>query len=70
MSASTILVTGGTGLVGRAIEFVVNEEGLKLENEQWLFMSSKQADLTDYADTKRLFEVRLNSGVNRQQYIY
>jgi hypothetical protein len=38
-----ILVTGGTGLVGRAIEAVVNED--VNENEQWIFLSSRDADL-------------------------
>lgn len=62
MSSSVILVTGGTGLVGRAIEYVVNE-GLKRDNEKWVFVSSKQADLTNYEDTKRLFEVSMAFGI-------
>lgn len=40
-----ILVTGGTGLVGKAIEYVV-EHGEKQPNEEWIFASSKEADLT------------------------
>lgn len=39
-----ILVTGGTGLVGKAIETIVNSEG-KLPGERWVFLSSKDADL-------------------------
>lgn len=39
-----ILVTGGTGLVGRAIQKVVEEE--KRKDERWIFLSSKDADLT------------------------
>ena len=39
-----VLVTGGTGLVGRAIEKVVKAENRP--NEQWIFLSSKDADLT------------------------
>lgn len=40
-----ILVTGGTGLVGRAIqEVVANGEGRP--DEEWVFVSSRDADLT------------------------
>lgn len=38
-----ILVTGGTGLVGNAIEKVVKEENMP--DEKWVFVSSKDADL-------------------------
>lgn len=44
MSEKRILVTGGTGLVGKAIESVVNLE--KRENESWIFIGSRDADLT------------------------
>lgn len=40
-----VLVTGGSGLVGKAIEHVVLQEGGKLEGEEWIFLSSKDADL-------------------------
>lgn len=40
-----VLVTGGSGLVGKAIEHVVQEEGGKLEGEEWIFLSSKDANL-------------------------
>lgn len=40
-----VLVTGGSGLVGKAIEHVVKNEGGKLEGEEWIFLSSKDADL-------------------------
>ncbi len=39
-----ILVTGGTGLVGKAIEKVVADEQTR-DDEQWHFVSSKEADL-------------------------
>lgn len=39
-----VLVTGGTGLVGSAIRYVVENEG-KNENESFIFMSSKDCDL-------------------------
>lgn len=53
-SAVRVLVTGGTGLVGKAIEAVVNEENVS--NETWYFASSKDADLRDRASTKALFD--------------
>lgn len=40
-----VLVTGGSGLVGKAIEHVVKQEGGCLEGEQWTFLSSKEANL-------------------------
>ncbi|XP_049325933.1 GDP-L-fucose synthase isoform X1 [Astyanax mexicanus] len=51
-----VLVTGGTGLVGKAIERVVKEEGGAKEGEEWIFLSSKDADLTNAAETKAIFE--------------
>lgn len=39
-----ILVTGGSGLVGRAIKDIV-ENGERTEEEKWIFVSSKDADL-------------------------
>lgn len=48
--AAVILVTGGTGLVGKAIEHVINTEpensryGRKT-GESWIFASSKEGDL-------------------------
>lgn len=49
-----ILVTGGTGLVGRAIQSVVTSD--IAENEKWIFTSSKDADLCDRESTVKLFE--------------
>ncbi len=40
-----VLVTGGSGLVGRAIERVVKEEGREREGETWIFLSSKETNL-------------------------
>ncbi len=47
----TILVTGGSGLVGKAIEHVISTEAPnsrfgKRSGEKWIFLSSKDADLT------------------------
>ena len=46
-----ILITGGTGLVGKAIESIS-----KNYNYEFVFLSSKDCDLTDYLQTKQLFE--------------
>lgn len=43
-----ILVTGGSGLIGKAIQEVVNEEKQTNSsnlNETWIFIGSKDADL-------------------------
>lgn len=45
------LVTGGTGLVGRALQYVIETEpvgsryGKQDESEEWIFLSSKDGDL-------------------------
>ena len=38
-----ILVTGGTGLVGKAIETISKQQNEP--NEKWIFLSSKDGDL-------------------------
>jgi len=52
---AVILVTGGTGLVGYALQRVIEDESSKDANESWIFLSSKDADLTDYDSTRRVF---------------
>lgn len=49
-----VLVTGGTGLVGKAIEAVAKQENRP--NESFYFASSKDADLTSMDQTRALFE--------------
>jgi GDP-L-fucose synthase len=51
----TVLVTGGTGLVGKAIEHVVGLDPSS-QDETWFFASSKDADLRDRDSTRALFE--------------
>ncbi|EPQ51940.1 NAD P-binding protein [Gloeophyllum trabeum ATCC 11539] len=56
-----ILVTGGTGLVGKGIQYVIETEPEgsrfgKKPGEKWIFASSSEADLRDAAQTKKLFE--------------
>jgi GDP-L-fucose synthase len=46
---NVILVTGGTGLVGQAIKWVLENDKdsrfAKSSNEEWVFLSSRDADL-------------------------
>jgi len=58
---SVILVTGGTGLVGKAIQYVIETEPAgsrfgKRPNETWVFASSSEGDLRDTIATQKLFE--------------
>lgn len=48
------MVTGGTGLVGKAIEFIANGEEKK-PDEEWHFLSTKDGDLSDRAATEAIF---------------
>ena len=51
---STILVTGGSGLVGQAIKAYTDANAL--EGETWVFLSSKDGDLRDRAQTDAIFD--------------
>ena len=48
------MVTGGSGLVGKAIETIVQTG--KLSNEEWVFLSSKDANLLDENSTRAAFK--------------
>jgi GDP-L-fucose synthase len=48
----TILVTGGTGLVGSAIKKI----SINYEEYNFIFISSKQYDLIKMEDTKKMYE--------------
>jgi len=48
--ATVVLVTGGTGLVGKAIQHVIQTEPIgskfgRKPDETWIFASSSEADL-------------------------
>jgi len=47
-------VTGGSGLVGQAVKAVSQQE--PHPNEEFIFLSSKDADLRDYNQTKAVFQ--------------
>uniref|UniRef100_A0A3B3Y4V4 GDP-L-fucose synthase n=1 Tax=Poecilia mexicana TaxID=48701 RepID=A0A3B3Y4V4_9TELE len=51
-----VLVTGGSGLVGRAIRHVIEEEGGAKKGEEWIFLSSKDANLMNKEETQAVFE--------------
>ncbi|KAF5392714.1 hypothetical protein D9757_000830 [Collybiopsis confluens] len=59
--STVILVTGGTGLVGKAMEYVIENEPAgsrfgKRPDEKWIFASSSDGDLRDLEQTRKLFE--------------
>lgn len=57
ISENVIMVTGASGLVGRAIQSVVTSpEHVPTGNERWVFLSSKDGDLRDSAATRLIFE--------------
>lgn len=50
-----VLVTGGTGLVGTGVQRVIQERGAS-ETAKWVFLGSKDGDLTKFEDVKAIFE--------------
>ena len=52
----TVLVTGGTGLVGQGIKSYVESPAGKKDGETWIFLSSKDGDLRDRRATEAIFE--------------
>ncbi|KAJ9530670.1 hypothetical protein QJQ45_014830 [Haematococcus lacustris] len=53
MAPTVVLVTGASGLVGRAVQEVL--EGNIPDDEQWVFATSKDADLLSYESSKAMF---------------
>jgi len=55
---TVVLVTGGTGLVGQGIKDFITEDNNKNQKpgETWVFLSSKDGDLTDRKATEAIFE--------------
>lgn len=49
-----VVVTGGSGLVGHAIQIIAEQN--KCSNEKWIFLSSKDADLKCETETRAVFE--------------
>lgn len=53
---SIVLVTGGSGLVGRALQEVLAEQETVASTPVWFFMSSADADLCDGVAVDALFD--------------
>lgn len=53
--ANRVLVTGGTGLIGTAINSV-SKDAKYTANYEFKFIGSKDADLTDYEQIRKVFE--------------
>ena len=51
---TTIIVTGGSGLVGKGIQAVVERQATK--GERWVFLTSKDGNLKDSEATRLIFE--------------
>lgn len=51
-----VLVTGGTGLVGKGIEDFTSTDPIATETETYIFLSSKDGDLRDKTQTYAIFE--------------
>ena len=49
-----ILVTGGSGLVGKALEKVSAERGAE---EKWIFLSSRDGDLRNRDAVMEIFDI-------------
>lgn len=49
-----VLVTGGTGLVGKAVQKVIAERGD--DGSTWVFLGSKDGDLTKLSDVEAIFD--------------
>lgn len=55
-SQKTILVTGGSGLVGQGIRLALEKHDLTESNERWIFSSSNDVDLRSTEQTFAYFE--------------
>lgn len=54
MEEKVILVTGGSGLIGKALAEIVSKSNNL--NEKWIFLSSSDGDLTKKEDTIAIFD--------------
>ena len=48
----TVLVTGGSGLIGQGIKMFISQNK---QDENYIFLSSKDCDLTKYEETRNIF---------------
>ncbi|XP_064095265.1 GDP-L-fucose synthase-like [Macrobrachium nipponense] len=57
----TVLVTGGSGMLGYALQKVIKEK--KRPGEEWIFIGSKDADLREIDETRTIFEKHMPTHV-------
>ena len=56
-SQMIVMVTGGSGLVGQAIRTFVEENPTNSSSaKNWIFLSSKDGDITDRKQTEAIFQ--------------
>lgn len=53
--AKVVLVTGGTGLVGKGIQAFVDSDPVAQESECWIYLSSKDGDLRNASAVEKIF---------------
>lgn len=56
MSKTNVLVTGGTGLVGTGLQAMYQKFNAEYNEFNFIFVSSKDANLTNYDETVQLFQ--------------
>lgn len=56
MEKQTILVTGGSGLVGKAIQDIIGESENNSSDNEWIYLNSKDGDLRNHDVTHAIFE--------------
>ncbi|CAM9687141.1 unnamed protein product [Choristocarpus tenellus] len=56
MGKRRVMVTGGSGLVGKGIEEFIATDPEAQENEEYIFLCSKDGDLRSMEETKAIFE--------------
>jgi len=54
--SKVILVTGGSGLVGKGIEAHIHANKEKHADEKWIYLGSKHGDLRKLEDTRKIFQ--------------
>ena len=54
-SETVVMVTGGSGLVGMALQEYIQKSDSS-EHESWVFLSSKDGDLRDRVATEAIFQ--------------
>lgn len=64
-----IMVTGGTGLVGKGIEEFIKDDTEASSNESWIFLSSKDGDLRDAVTYQHIIYILTHTYTLTPRYI-